>query len=116
MDIFATQNYPIILKFSSVYITYMSYQLTLCFFSLSFPSNFLKVQIYIVRGMTMAEAGSAWLTPKEIADRLSSRKAREVQEDLLYGRRTRREILDLVMEAVGCNEYSAEDFLREIVK
>ena len=41
----------------------------------------------------MAEAGSAWLTPKEIADRLSSRKAREVQEDLLYGRRTRREIL-----------------------
>ena len=64
----------------------------------------------------MAEAGSAWLTPNEIADRLSSRKAREVQEDLLYGRRTRREILDLVMDAVGCNEYSAEDFLREIVK
>lgn len=64
----------------------------------------------------MAEAGSAWLTPREIADRLSSRKAREVQEDLLYGRRTRREILDLVMEAAGCNEYSAEDFLREIVK
>ena len=64
----------------------------------------------------MAEAGSAWLTPKEIADRLSSRKAREVQEDLLYGRRTRREILDLVMEAAGCNEYSAEDFLREFVK
>ena len=66
--------------------------------------------------MAMAEAGSAWLTPKEIAERLSSRKAREVQEDLLYGRRTRREILDLVMDAVGCNEYSAEDFLREIVK
>jgi hypothetical protein len=35
---------------------------------------------------------------------------------LLYERRTRREILDLVMEAVECNEYSAEDFLREIVK
>ncbi len=64
----------------------------------------------------MAEAGNAWMTPKEIADRLGTRKAREVQEDLLYARRTRREILDLVMEAVGCNEYSAEDFLRDIVK
>ena len=64
----------------------------------------------------MAEAGSAWLTPKEVAERLGDRKAREVQEDLLYARRTRREILDLVMAAVGCNEYSAEDFLREIVK
>ena len=64
----------------------------------------------------MAETGSAWLTSKEIADRLGARKAKEVQEDLLYDRRTRREILDLVMEAVGCNEYSAEDFLREIVK
>jgi hypothetical protein len=34
----------------------------------------------------------------------------------LYNRRPRREILDLVIGAVGCNEYSAEDFLREIVK
>ena len=64
----------------------------------------------------MAESGNAWLTPKEIADRLGARKAREVQEDLLYNRRTRREILDLVIAAVGCNEYSAEDFLRDIVK
>ena len=64
----------------------------------------------------MADTGSEWLTPKEIADRLGARKAKEVQEDLLYDRRTRREILDLVKEAVGCNEYSAEDFLREIVK
>jgi hypothetical protein len=64
----------------------------------------------------MAESGSAWLTPKEIADRLGTRKAKDVQEDLLYGRRTRREILDLVIEAVECNEFSAEDFLREIVK
>lgn len=64
----------------------------------------------------MAEAGNAWLTPKEIGERLGERKSKEVQEDLLYARRTRREILDLVMVAVGCNEYSAEDFLREIVK
>lgn len=64
----------------------------------------------------MAEAGNAWLTAKEIGERLGERKSKEVQEDLLYARRTRREILDLVMTAVGCNEYSAEDFLREIVK
>ena len=64
----------------------------------------------------MAEAENAWLTSKEIEERLGERKSKEVQEDLLYARRTRREILDLVMAAVGCNEYSAEDFLREIVK
>ena len=64
----------------------------------------------------MAEAENAWLTSKEIGERLGERKSKEVQEDLLYARRTRREILDLVMAAVGCNEYSAEDFLREIVK
>jgi len=64
----------------------------------------------------MAEAGNAWLTSKEIGERLGERKSKEVQEDLLYARRTRREILNLVMAAVGSNEYSAEDFLREIVK
>lgn len=64
----------------------------------------------------MAEAGNAWLTPKEIEQMLGKRKAQEVQEDLLYERRSRREILDLLIEATGCNEYSAEDFLREIVK
>ncbi|MGA1196106.1 MAG: hypothetical protein ACO36I_06355 [Candidatus Latescibacterota bacterium] len=64
----------------------------------------------------MSASQNAWMTPKEITERLGTRKTREAQEDLLYDRRTRREILDLVMEAVGCNEYSAEDFLREIVK
>ena len=64
----------------------------------------------------MSEAKNAWMTPKEIESRLGKRKMREAQEDLLYERRSRREILDLLMEATGCNEYSAEDFLREIVK
>jgi hypothetical protein len=59
---------------------------------------------------------SQWQTPKEIEKRLGKRKAREAFEDLIYSRRSRREILDLVMEATGCNEFSAEDFLREIVK
>jgi len=64
----------------------------------------------------MAETSSEWRTPEEIKKILGSAKSKEAQEDLLYSRRSRREVLDLVMEATGCNEYSAEDFLREIVK
>jgi hypothetical protein len=57
-----------------------------------------------------------WMTPKEIESSLGKRKTKEAFEDLIYSRRPRREILDLVTAAAGCNEYSAEDFLREIVK
>ena len=64
----------------------------------------------------MEGAENPWKTPKEIQEILGRRKHKEAFEDLVYSRRTRREILDLVMEATGCNEYSAEDFLREIVK
>lgn len=64
----------------------------------------------------MAETGNLWMTPKEIGQVLGRRKAREVFEDLIYNRRSRREILDALMEAAGCNEFSAEDYLREIVK
>lgn len=64
----------------------------------------------------MPQGGSPWMTPKEIQSVLGKRKYKDVFDDLIYNRRTRREILDLLMEATGCNEYSAEDFLREIVK
>ena len=64
----------------------------------------------------MAEEGNAWMTPQEIAGGLGNRFGKEVFEDLIYDRKTRREILDFVIEQVGCNEYSAEDYLREIVK
>ena len=64
----------------------------------------------------MSETRNAWLTPGEIEKILGRRKTKEAQEDVLYQRRERREVLDLVMEATGCNEFSAEDFLREIVK
>lgn len=64
----------------------------------------------------MAEEGSQWQTPKEIEETLGASKHKEVFEDLIYDKRTRREILDLLMEATGCNEFSAEDYLREIVK
>ena len=64
----------------------------------------------------MSETTNPWKTPKEIGDLLGTRKVKDVFEDLVYNRRTRREILDRLMEATGCNEFSAEDFLREIVK
>ena len=64
----------------------------------------------------MPDAGSPWMTPKEIEKALGKRKTKDVFEDLIYDRRNRREILDLLTEATGCNEFSAEDFLREIVK
>jgi len=64
----------------------------------------------------MSEEGNAWMTPKEIEGVLGNRKGKEVFEDLIYNRKTRREILDFVIEQAGCNEYSAEDYLREVVK
>ncbi len=64
----------------------------------------------------MSATGGLWMTPGEIDEALGRRKSREVFEDLIYDRRTRREILDLLIEATGCNGFSAEDFLREIVK
>ena len=64
----------------------------------------------------MSATGGLWMTPGEIDEALGRRKSREVFEDLIYDRRTRREILDLLTEATGCNGFSAEDFLREIVK
>lgn len=64
----------------------------------------------------MSGTGGQWMTPGEIEQALGRRKSREVFEDLIYDRRTRREILDLLIEATSCNEFSAEDFLREIVK
>ena len=64
----------------------------------------------------MPEASNPWMTPVEIGQILGQRKQKDVFEDLIYSRRPRREILDLLMEATGCNEFSAEDFLREIVK
>jgi len=60
--------------------------------------------------------GSTWMTPKEIERSLGKRQAKEVFDDLIYNRKTRREVLDFVIESSRCNEYSAEDYLREIVK
>ena len=64
----------------------------------------------------MPESANPWMTPKEIEGALGRRRSRGVFEDLIYSRKTRRDLLDFVMESTGCNEYAAEDFLREIVK
>jgi len=60
--------------------------------------------------------GSAWMTPKEIERSLGKRLSKEIFDDLIYNRKSRREILDVVIETSQCNEYSAEDYLREVVK
>ena len=64
----------------------------------------------------MTDESGAWMTPKEVGERLGRRKAKDVFDDLIYNRKTHRELLDFVIEASGSNEYSAEDYLREIVK
>lgn len=58
----------------------------------------------------------AWMTPNEVGERLGRRKAKDIFDDLIYKRKTHRELLDFLIESSGCNEYSAEDYLREIVK
>jgi len=63
----------------------------------------------------MAQSG-VWLTPKEIGEALGGKKAQEVLNDLVYEKRSRRELLDEVMSHSACNEYSAEEFLRDLVK
>jgi len=60
--------------------------------------------------------GSKWLTPKEVAKTLGPEKCRKLLDDLVYNRRTRREIVEAVMQEADCTEYSATDFLRELTQ
>jgi len=57
-----------------------------------------------------------WLTPKEVAKAIGPEQTKKLLEDLAYNRKDRREILDGVMRAAHCVEYSATDFIREILK
>ena len=57
-----------------------------------------------------------WLTPKEVAKTIGPGQIKKLLEDLAYDRKDRREILDEVMRAANCVEYSATDFIREILK
>lgn len=62
------------------------------------------------------EEGRQWLTPKEVARALGAQQCHKLLEDLAYERKDRREILDDVMRAANCVEYSATDFIRELLK
>ena len=57
-----------------------------------------------------------WLTPKDVAQAIGPGQIKKLLEDLAYGRKDRREILDEVMRAANCVEYSATDFIRELLK
>lgn len=63
----------------------------------------------------MAQSG-AWLTPKEVGKAMDDKKVQEILNDLIYEKRPRRELLDDVIAISKCNEYSAEEFLRDLVK
>jgi len=60
--------------------------------------------------------GRQWLTPKEVAKAIGPEQCKKLLEDLAYERKDRREILDDVIRAANCVEYSATDFIRELLK
>lgn len=64
----------------------------------------------------MAEETTEWQTPKEIRTTLGDKKCRALIEDLAYDRKSRPEILEAVVGLARCNVYSAEDFLRDLLK
>ena len=60
--------------------------------------------------------GEQWLTHKKVTHALGDKKVKELLNDLVYEKRSSPEILEEVMKLTGCNEYSASDFLRALVK
>ena len=64
----------------------------------------------------MPEETSEWQTPNEIRKAIGDRKCRALVEDLAYERKSRPEILEAIVELAKCNVYSADDFLREMLK
>ncbi len=59
---------------------------------------------------------NGWLTPGEISQILGKDKIEKILHDLVQEEKSRPEVLQQVTEWAKCNEYSASDFLREIVK
>ena len=64
----------------------------------------------------MPEEHSEWQTPNEIRKALGDKKCRSILEDLAYNNRSQPEILDNIMSLTKCNVYSADDFLRDLLK
>lgn len=64
----------------------------------------------------MAEETSEWQTPNEIRKVLGEKKCNSLVEDIAYNRRTRPEILEAIVGLAKCNVYSADDFLRDLLK
>lgn len=64
----------------------------------------------------MPEETSEWQTPKEIRQTLGEKRCQSFVDDLAYNRKTRPEILDAIMGQARCNVYSADDFLRDLLK
>ena len=64
----------------------------------------------------MPEETSEWQTPNEIRKAIGDKKCRALIEDLAYERKSRPEILEAIVGLTKCNVYSADDFLRDMLK
>jgi hypothetical protein len=61
-------------------------------------------------------SNSQWLTPKEILEIVGVKKSLELLNDLITNTKPRAELLADVMTIAKCNDYSADDFLTDLVK
>ena len=61
-------------------------------------------------------ADSQWLTPKEVLEILGTKKALEMLNNLVTNAKPRGDLLNEVITMAKCNEYSADDFLADLVK
>lgn len=57
-----------------------------------------------------------WLAPREVLDAVGVQKAHEMLKELVTGGRPRAELIETIMTTAKCNEYSADDFLTDLVK
>ena len=64
----------------------------------------------------MAETPTEWQTPNEIRKTLGAKKSKSLIEDLVQDETKRPEILEKIMGLANCNKYSADDFLRDLLK
>ncbi|MSS73474.1 MAG: hypothetical protein EXS64_18595 [Candidatus Latescibacteria bacterium] len=64
----------------------------------------------------MPEERSEWQTPNEIRTALGDKKCRSLIEEVVHNTRSRPEILETITSLTKCNVYSADDFLRDLLK
>ena len=64
----------------------------------------------------MPEEATEWQTPNEIRKALGEKKCAAILEDLAHERKTRADLLESIMDLTRCNVYSADDFIRDLLR